>query len=42
MNSFEVESCVRGYHVYYSEWTPTLGEELGCQREEDNALTLLH
>ena len=23
--------------MYYSEWTPTLGEELGCQREEDNA-----
>ena len=23
--------------MYQSEWTPALGEELGCQREEDNA-----
>ena len=37
MDSFEVESYVRGYHVYNNEWTFTLGEELGCQREEDNA-----
>ena len=23
--------------MYKSEWTPALGKELGCQREEDNA-----
>ena len=29
----EVESCIRGHHVYRSIWTPTIGEQLSCKRE---------
>ena len=36
MNVFEVESSVRGHHVYMQEWTPFIGEKLECQREETN------
>ena len=32
----EVESCVRGHHVYSSIWTPELEEALVCERELDN------
>ena len=31
----EVDSCVRGYHVYQYTWTPLVGEELHCEREEN-------
>ena len=24
---YEVDSCVRGYHVYQDTWTPLVGEE---------------
>ena len=33
----EIESYIRGHHVYQREWTPVLGEELHCQRESTNA-----
>ena len=33
----EVESCVRGHHVYSTIWTPVLGELLSCRRELDNS-----
>ena len=33
---YEVDSCVRGYHVYQDTWTPLVGEELHCEREEEN------
>ena len=33
----EVDSAVRGYHVYQSIWTPTIGETLICKREGGNA-----
>ena len=33
---FEIQSCVRGYHVYKDIWTPSVGETLSCEREEDN------
>ena len=36
MDFFEVESSVRGHHVYMEEWTPSIGETLDCQREETN------
>ena len=36
MDVFEVESSVRGHHVYMQEWTPFIGEKLECQREETN------
>lgn len=32
----EVESCVRGHHIYQRLWTPTVGEELECEREASN------
>ena len=34
--SYEVESCVRGFHIYQDRWTPTIGEELRCIREIRN------
>ena len=33
----EVESCIRGHHVYSTIWTPVLGELLSCKRELGNA-----
>ena len=30
------DTCVRGFHVYKDVWRPVIGEELRCQREEDN------
>ena len=32
----EVETVIRGHHVYKEIWTPTLGEILSCRRETDN------
>ena len=37
MATMEMNSCVRGYHVYQSVWTPVIGEELICRREVGNA-----
>ena len=31
-----VDSCIRGYHVFKNVWTPTVGEQLTCQREIGN------
>ena len=31
-----LNSCVRGYHIYKEIWTPTINEELQCQRESGN------
>uniref|UniRef100_A0A1X7V1H9 Ubiquitin-like protease family profile domain-containing protein n=1 Tax=Amphimedon queenslandica TaxID=400682 RepID=A0A1X7V1H9_AMPQE len=31
-----IESCIRGHHVSEPFWTPTIGEVLSCEREEDN------
>ena len=33
---YEVDSCVRSYHVYQDTWTLLVGEELYCEREEEN------
>lgn len=32
----EIDSCIRGYHVYMATWTPTLGENLVCELELGN------
>ena len=32
----EVESCVRGYHVYGDSWTPNVGDLLCCEQESGN------
>ena len=34
--SFSVESTVRGHHVYKTQWTPIIGEDLCVQIEEPN------
>ena len=36
MKTFEVESCIQGYHVFKSIWNPTTGEELNCVWEKTN------
>ena len=36
METFELESCVRGQHIYQELWEAVIGEELQCQRERDN------
>ena len=33
---FEVESCIRGIHVYKTVWKPRIGEILSCSHEGDN------
>ena len=37
METFQKESCVRGYHIYRELWDAVVGEELECQREHGNA-----
>ena len=36
VHSFTREAMVRGYHIYNSIWEAYIGEELSCQRDEDN------
>ena len=33
----ELESAVRGLHVYKPTWTPVIGEELTAEREPGNS-----
>ena len=33
---YEMESVVRGHHIYKVVWTPVIGEELLLQPEDDN------
>ena len=34
--SFEVQYCIRGYHIYKAVWTPYIGETMPCSRELTN------
>ena len=36
MDTHEVVSCVRGYHIYGNIWTPSVGDLLSCERESGN------
>ena len=36
MAEFEIDSYVCDYHVYHDNWTPVVGEQLLCEREEGN------
>jgi len=36
MATFEIDCCVRGYHVYLKLWTATVGENLFCGWEPTN------
>ena len=33
---YQVDRCVRGYHVYQDTWSPLVGEELDCKRQKEN------
>ena len=37
---FESDSSVCGYHVYQGNWTTTIGEQLNCEREDENPRNL--
>lgn len=32
-----MESCIYGFHVYHTVWTPYIGENLDCVRESGNS-----
>ena len=34
---YQLQGCMRGYHIYQEEWEATIGEELQCKREKKNA-----
>ena len=34
--TFEIESMVRGYHVYNETWEAVIGEQLTCERDTTN------
>jgi len=36
VDGFETSSFVQGYHVYQDTWTPVIGEQLVCRREDSN------
>ena len=29
--SFDLNSCIQGYHVYKDMWTAAIGEEVSCE-----------
>ena len=35
-STFELESVIRGHHIYKELWTPVIGESLDVQREPSN------
>ena len=37
-SAFRLNSCVRGYHVYYETWTAVFGEILCTERELHNVV----
>ena len=37
MYKYQLQWCVRGYHIYKEEWEAAVGEELKCEREKNNA-----
>ena len=36
IEAFQVESCVRGHHLYKDVWSPSFGVVLQCTRELEN------
>ena len=36
METFQIESCVRGHHIYKDIWNSSSGEELNYSREIEN------
>ena len=37
METFEEDSCIRGYHIYKEQWEAAIGKELQDQCEHENA-----
>ena len=37
MYEYQLQWCVRRYHIYKEEWEATVGEELKCEREKNSA-----
>ena len=37
MEEYEMSCCIRGYHVYGTVWSSTIGEILNCERDRHNA-----
>ena len=37
METYEINACVRGQHVFREVWSPVEGEELECEREPGNS-----
>ena len=35
--SLQLDSCIRGHHVYKTTWTPSLGESLSLKSESGNS-----
>lgn len=35
--SLQLDSCIRGHHVYKTIWTPSLGESLSLKSESGNS-----
>ena len=35
-DTYEKDSCIRGYHVYKSTWIAMMGEMLACERDPRN------
>ena len=33
---YQLQWCVRGYHIYKEEWEAAVDEELKCEREKNN------
>ena len=40
METFQIESCVRGHHIYKGIWNSSSGEKLTCSREIENTKDL--
>ena len=38
MDSYEIDYCIRGFHVYNTVWNPVIGEELICRQEPSNTM----
>ena len=37
MYKYQLQWCMRGYHIYKEEWEAAVSEELKCEREKNNA-----
>ena len=33
---YQLQWCVRGYHIYQEEWEAAIGEEIQCERKKKN------